>query len=151
MMKRSFALSCLLAGVVGCQSAPTKIDAVADGATTVPAGRAVIRESDGVVVTSVNGTSTKQKYKVFPAFQATPRYEVPAGPCAIEVEFSGRAGAAAITSAPKTLRFDALPGHSYSLRSRVVPSNGGKLRVDQWDARLVDDAAFVVETSDMPR
>lgn len=146
-MMRSAMMVCL-ALLVGCQSTPTRIAAAGgNGATTMPAGTAIVREVDGIVVTSVNATSVKRSVRFFPGFSTEPRYEVPAGPCTIVVELNGKLRAGPVTGGPKPLTFTALAGHSYTLHSRVRPKASGALAADQWSARLVDDAAFVAETS----
>ena len=152
-MKRIATIT-VLALLVGCQSAPTRIaagDASAmSSATTMPVGTAIVRETDGVVVVAANGTSTKRSVRFFPAFTGEPRYELPAGPCVLELKLSGQLRSGPVSGGPKSLSFKAIGGHSYTLHSRVAPGSGGALGNDQWDVRLVDDAAFVAETTDMP-
>ena len=138
-----------LALLVGCQGPTTKIGMSTGDATTMPAGTAIVRQTGGVGVASINGQSTTSNTKVFPAFRSESRFEVPAGPCTLELMLDGRVGNAAVSGGPKRLAFTAEAGHTYSLRSRVVAGASGALPIDRWDATLVDDSAFVAETTDM--
>lgn len=137
--------------VAGCQSAtPEKV--AGDGGA--PLGTAIVREADHVVVTAINGQKIRSKFTLFPTLRAAPRYEVPAGPCELRVEFSSNTGTASFHGVAKTLKFTALAGHAYTLNSRLATFHGGSLGTEEWDARIVDDAAkkvFVAQTTDMPK
>lgn len=147
MMRRGI-VATLGITLVGCQATPSKVT----GDAPTPAGTAIIREADNVVVHDINGKAIRKPFTLFPTLQPAPRYEVPAGPCTLVVRFESPHAGSNFTGVPKTLTFTALPGRAYTLNSRVALFHGGSLGKDEWDARIVDDAAkgvFVAQTTDM--
>ena len=112
-----------------------------------PAATSIIGEGGDLIIRNINGTRVPGRNRFMSQLASdTSRYEVPAGPCSLDVQHAD--------GKPKTVRFDARAGTEYQLDSylkpRLLPL---PVQPDQWDVMVKEKpgGTVVVETRDARR